>query len=129
MRPGMKPPSPARSISPASILANNPSKAPLAASSAAAREPAASARSSRRAAASIFGTSAPSVAIVTAYMIPFSGPTPYTDHLTRPPGELGAHPGPDLRALGGLQPYPEDVFDAVHVHAHGDVSGLVPHVG
>src|SRR5699024_1516739 len=44
-------------------------------------------------------------------------------------GELGAHPGPELRALGGLQPYPEDVFDAVHVHAHGDVSGLVPHVG
>ena len=40
-------------------------------------------------------------------------------------GELGADPGPELRALGGLDPDPQDVLDAVHVDADGDVRGLV----
>jgi hypothetical protein len=39
--------------------------------------------------------------------------------------QLGAHPGPELRALGGLHPDPEDVFDPVQVHPDGQMRGLV----
>lgn len=41
---------------------------------------------------------------------------------------LGAHAGPELRALGGLDPDAQDVLDAVHVDADGDVRGPVGHV-
>jgi len=43
-----------------------------------------------------------------------------------PVGELGAHPGPKLGALSGLDPDAEDMLDAVGVDPDRDVSGLVP---
>ena len=39
--------------------------------------------------------------------------------------QLGADPGPELRALGGLDPDPEHVLDPVQVDPDGDVRGLV----
>src|SRR5918994_1284325 len=39
--------------------------------------------------------------------------------------ELGEHPGPELGALGGLDPDPEHMLDPVAVDADGDVGGLV----
>jgi hypothetical protein len=43
-----------------------------------------------------------------------------------PVGELGAHPGPELGALAGLDPDAEDMLDPVAVDADRDVGGLVP---
>ena len=43
-------------------------------------------------------------------------------------GQVRAHPGPERRSLGGLDPDPEDVFDAVDVDPDRDVGGLVQHV-
>ena len=43
-------------------------------------------------------------------------------------GQLGAHTGPKLRALAGLNPDPEHVFDPVHVHTHRYMGSLVAHV-
>ena len=43
-------------------------------------------------------------------------------------GQLGADPGPELRALGGLHPDPQDVLDPVQVDPDGDVRGAVAHV-
>lgn len=39
--------------------------------------------------------------------------------------QLGADPGPELRALGGLHPNPQDVLDPVEVDADGDVRDAV----
>ena len=44
-------------------------------------------------------------------------------------GKLRADTRPELRALGLLHPDPQDVLDAVHVDADGEVSGLVADVG
>ena len=39
--------------------------------------------------------------------------------------QLGAHPGPELRALSGLNPDPEDVLDPVEVDPDSDVGGAI----
>ena len=39
--------------------------------------------------------------------------------------ELGQHPGPELRALAGLDPDPQDVLHAVQVDADRDVRRAV----
>ena len=41
-------------------------------------------------------------------------------------GQFSADPGPELRPLAGLDPDAQNVLDALHVHAHGDVRGTVP---
>src|SRR5699024_10647577 len=52
------------------------------------------------------------------------------EHVTHPAvGQVGADLGPELGALVGLDPDAQHVADAVHVHADGDVGGLVDHVG
>ena len=43
-------------------------------------------------------------------------------------GEFGADAGPELRALGRLDPNAQNVLDAVHVDADRDMRGLVPHM-
>lgn len=36
-------------------------------------------------------------------------------------GQVGVHSGPEIRALGLLQPDPQHMLDAVHVDRDGDV--------
>ena len=60
----------------------------------------------------------------------FGEPTePVTAHDQHVPDssicELGAYPGPELGALGGLDPDAEHMLDAVEVDPHRDVGGLV----
>ena len=40
----------------------------------------------------------------------------HDEHITHAPiGQFGTHPSPELRALGGLDPDTQDVFDAVGI--------------
>ena len=39
--------------------------------------------------------------------------------------EIGADRGPETGAFIVCDPQPQDVFDAVHIHAYGHVAGLV----
>jgi hypothetical protein len=41
-------------------------------------------------------------------------------------GEFGTDTSPEFRSLAGLDPDAQDVLEAFHVHAHGDVRGTVP---
>ena len=48
------------------------------------------------------------------------------EHIADPAvAQLGAHPGPELRALGCLDPDPEHVFGPVEVHTHGEIRRAV----
>lgn len=46
--------------------------------------------------------------------------------LHAPVGQIGAHVGPEGGPLPVLDPDPQHVLDAVHVHAHGDAGSGVP---